>query len=222
MWHPGARTIVLLADEQLNFTEIFAIKDPKAAMQAFKMAQFFQQAVVPVGDNKIEFDVTKAIDMVKKSQQYALVQYQDKTLTQTNNSVEVMVDQVLGLLNAVLDIALGGKQQEQLRASITNAFTNLAPQQGDAWIFWSKEEAHKTEYQYNILFAVQNDETGFFLYGVPMGMTITVDIDKEQVLFIKLKDKASYSVRIQAMKVVEFLETEVERRALAMLQSARS
>lgn len=222
MWHPGARTIVLLADQQLNFTEIFAIKDPKAALQAFKMAQFFQQAITPVEADKIEFDVAKAVELVKQSPQYALVQYQDKTLTQTNNAVEAMVDQVLGLLNAVLDIALGGKQQEQLRASITNAFTNLAPQQGDAWIFWSKEEAHKTEYQYNILFAVQDDTTGFFLYGVPMGMTINVDIDKEKVLFITLKDKASYSVRIQAMKVVTLLDSEIERRALEMLQSTHN
>lgn len=220
MWHPGARTIVLLADEQLNFTEIFAIKDKKAAMQAFKMAQFFQQAVVSKGDNKIEFDVNKAVELVKASQQYALVEYKDTTITQTNNAVEAMVEQVLGLLNAVLDIALGPKQQDQLRASITNAFTNLAPQEGDAWIFWSKEEAKKTEYQYNILFAVQNDETGYFLYGVPMGMTIDVDVSKEQVLFIKIKDKASYSVHIQAMKVVEFLDSEIERRALAMLQTS--
>ncbi len=105
-----------------------------------------------------------------------------------------------------------------MRDGITNVFTNLAPQQGDAWIFWSKEEAHKVAYQYNILFAVQNVDTGFFLYGVPMGMTIEADVNKEQVLFIKLKDKVSYSVRVQTMKVVAFLETEVQRRAIAMLR----
>lgn len=212
------RNIMLLTDEELNYTEIFAIQDMKVARQAFKMAQFFQQAVVPTKDNKIEFDVSKAVKMVNESDNYALVEYKDQTLTQTNDAVEAMVQQVLGLLNAVMDIALGEKQEDQLRKGIENVFTNLAPQQGDAWIFWSKEDVHKVAYQYNILFAVQNLETGFFLYGVPIGMTIEVDKTKEQVLFITLQDKASYSVRIQSMKVVEFIETEIQRRAMAMLR----
>jgi hypothetical protein len=205
--------------EELNFEEIFAIEDLAVAKQAFKLAQFFQGAVVNQGDDQIVFDIQKAKALVDENKELALVQTVDQTLVQTHDSVEAMVEQVLGLLNAVLDLALGLKQQDQLRASITNAFTNLAPQEGDAWIFWSKTEAEKTVYQYNIMFAVQNAETGHFLYGLPMGMTINVDIKKEQVLFIKLSDKASYSVRVQSMKVVSFLETEIERRALALLRN---
>lgn len=217
MLNTRPRNIMLLTDEQLNFTEIFAIDNLKVARQAFQMSQFFQQAVVVKGKDDIEFDVGKAVEMVKQNPKYALIEYKDQTLTQKNEAVEAMVEQVLGLLNAVMDIALGKTQQEQLRESITNVFTNLAPQERDAWIFWSKEEAHKVAYQYNILFAVQNVDTGYFLYGVPMGMTIKADVSKEQVLFIKLKDKVSYSVRVQTLKVVEFLETEVQRRAMAML-----
>lgn len=215
------RNVLILANEddgELNFEEIFALTDINAATQAFKMAQFFQDAIKVEGTDEIYFDMNEAITLVKESKEYAIVEYVDQTLTQTDNTVSVMVEQVLGLLDALLDIALGEKQQEQLAAGIKNVFTNLAPQEEDAWIFWSKSEAHKCAYQYNILFAVQNAETGFFLYGLPMGMTISADVSKESVLFITLEDKCTYSVHVQAMKVVTFLETELQRRAMALLQ----
>jgi hypothetical protein len=212
------RSIVLLADEELNFKEIFAIQKKEVARQAFAMSKFFEKAVGKEGNNNIYFDVAKAIEMVKQDDNRTLIQYTDQTLTQTNDAVEVMVEQVLGLLNSLLDIALNEKQKGNLRESINNVFTNLAPQEGNAWIFWSKTDAHKSAYQYNILFAVQNADTGYFLYGLPMGMTIEAEISKEQVLFIKLKDKASYSVRVQAIKVAEFLDVEIQRRAMAILQ----
>ena len=45
-----------------------------------------------------------------------------------------------------------------------------------------------------------------FLYGLPMGMEITVDIEKEKVLFITLKDKESYRVHLQSLSVVEMIK----------------
>ncbi len=206
--------MLLTDEEELNFEEIFALDDPNAARQALDMAKFYEQAIVPTENNEIRFDVKKAVELTKQNDDLAIVQVVEQTLTQTNDSVSAMVDQVMGLLDAVLGIALGEVQQNQLRTSIENVFTNLAPQEGDAWIFWSKSDAHKSAYQYNILFAVQNAETGFFLYGLPMGMTITADLSKEQVLFITLKDQASYEVKIESLKVVEFLETEVQQRAV--------
>lgn len=219
------RNVMILLNEddgEINFEEIFALTDINAATQAFEMAKFFEQAIEDKGDNDIYFDMSKALELVKSNPDYAIVEYVDQTLTQTDNSVSVMVEQVLGLLDALLDIALGEKQQEQLTAGIKNVFTNLAPQEGNAWIFWSQSEAHKCAYQYNILFAVQNSETGFFLYGLPMGMTISADLSKEQVLFITLKDKCTYSVHVQAMKVVTFLKTEIQRQAMALVQGVRN
>lgn len=215
----NARNVIYLNESQLNFTEIFAIKDPNAAKQAFAMAQLFQHAVVPKGTNELYFDIQKAAELVKARPDMALVEVVDQTITQSDSAVEVMVEQVLGLLNAILDIALNPTQTSQLTKAIENVFTNLAPQEGDAWIFWSKSEAKKTAYQYNITFAVQNEETGLFLYALPMGLTITADLDKEQVLFIKLKDKATYSVKVQSLKAISFLESEVERRAQRLLLS---
>ena len=211
------RTIMLLADEELNFEEIFCIEDMRVAEQAFSMAQFFQEAVVENDNNEIVFDINLALELVKQNPDMALINYVDQTLTQNNAAVEAMVKQVTELFNSLLDLVLNTTQKDQIRTSIENVFTNLAPQEGDAWIFWSQEEAHKCAYQYNITFAVQNKETGFFLYALPMGLTIEANMSKEKVLFITLKDESSYSVRVQAMKVVEFQETEIQKRASALL-----
>ena len=59
---------------------------------------------------------------------------------------------------------------------------------------------------YNIFFAIQNEETGSVILALPMSLTITVDIEKESVLWITVKDDESYKVNVQAMQVVEALE----------------
>ena len=114
---------------------------------------------------------------------------------------------MLEILNKVLGVVLGEVPKAKLVESVTSAFTNLNEQKDSAWTFWEKSEAHKTTYQYNILFGVQSKDTGLFLYGLPMGMEINVDIEKERVLFITLKDKESYRVHLQSLSVVEMIKT---------------
>lgn len=203
--HFPSRVVVLSTDsdeDELKFESIFAIDDMRAAKPAYDMSKFFTKFIKP----DLQLDMGAAVEAIKKSDNYSIIETLDTTKEQRDNSVSAMVEQLQNLFKDVLDIALSGKDVNKIRASVEDAFTNLAPQEGDAWIFWKKEEAHKTVYQYNILFAVQNAETGFFLYGLPISMEITADLDKEQVLFITIKDKASYKVKVQSIKVITFIE----------------
>lgn len=136
----------------------------------------------------------------------ALVGIVNQTVTQSSAQVSAMVDKVLGLVKNTLSITLSETQKEAYETSITDAFTNLAKQKDSAWIFWQSQKAHKTTYQYNIFFAIQNDETGSVMLALPMSLTINVDIEKEKVLGITIKDKANYSVNVQAIQVVEALQ----------------
>lgn len=199
------RSVVLLAkteDDTLNFKEIYAIS-PQYIGQAIEMSQVFQDAI---DSQTLKFDFAKAIDIVKHHPEMAIVGTVNQTIQQSDAQVSVMVDKVTAILKDVVGIVLSPGQTQQITAAITSAFTNLSTQEGDAWIFWSKQEAHKTTYQYNILFAIQNETTGSIMLALPIGLTITVNIVKEQVLFITLQDVHEYDVSIQAIKVVEALK----------------
>lgn len=130
----------------------------------------------------------------------------DQTISQTSSEVSVMVSKVIELLNSILHVTLTDTQKKSYEDSITEAFTNLSTQSEDTWIFWQHEEAHKTTYQYNIFFAMQNSETGNVMLALPMSLTINVNLEEERVLWITIRDKQSYEVNVQSIEVVEALK----------------
>jgi hypothetical protein len=213
----GRKLFILPMNERglTPFNEIFAIENLRAAKQAFEMVKFFQIAM----ENDGHFSLKKAIKIVNRNPNITVINSTDQTLYQNHNRVEEMVNRVIQVLNCFLDMAVPQKQQEQLYTAISYAFISLNLQTTDGWIFYRKESGHSTTYRYNIFFAVQNASIGGFVYGVPMGMTIKVDQEYERVLFITLKDEVSYSVHIEALKVMEPLESYVNARVLAYLQN---
>jgi hypothetical protein len=192
-------------EDKLNYKEIYYLKDKKVALQAFRMAQLFQDAV----DTKdLRFDFEKALNIAKdKKNMMAVVRTLNQTVTRQDDSASVMVQEVLKLLTTILSVELTGGQQQKLKDTLDSSFTNLKKEQADTWIFWQHESAHQVTYTYNIMFAIQDDNTGVFLAGLPIGMEITVDISKEKVLFLTLEDKHNFSVTIKAISVVQPLES---------------
>lgn len=202
------------ADSPALFEEIFAVTDLRAAQQAFAMARVFQGAV----ENNGYFNLGRAKQIASQQPNMQIVNALDRTLSQNHDRVSEMISRVVGTLSDFLNMAIPQKQYEQLQASITYAFVNLNGQRTDGWIFYEKETKWSTTYQYNILYAIQNPSTGQFVYGIPMGMTIKVNREYERVLFITIKDEVSYSVRIEALKVLEPLTSAIQTRAHTYLQ----
>ncbi len=136
----------------------------------------------------------------------AVVSTINQEIQQSNNQVSVMLDKLVNLLKQVTGVVLPEVQTQQFASTIKEAFSNLNTQKDEAWIFWQKKEGHKTTYQYNILFAIQNQNTGSVIIALPISLTITVNLEKEKVLFITLEDKHDYEVKVQAIEVVEALK----------------
>ncbi|NEO52085.1 MAG: delta-endotoxin CytB [Okeania sp. SIO3B5] len=200
--HNFNQVVVLTAEEPTNFKSIFSV-EKKYLPQALEMSQVFQQAI---NHKTLEFDFDKALQLVQEHTEMAVVGTINQTIQQSTAQVSAMVDKLKALLKTILMATLQPQQEAQYSEAITQAFTNLAPQEGNAWIFWKSEEAHKTTYQYNILFAIQNKSTGSVMAALPIGLTIEVNIDKKQVLFITIKDQHEYNVQVKAITVVEALK----------------
>lgn len=165
----------------VEFKQIYSI-DPKYVGQAITMAGVFQGAIesVKIQDKDcLRFNFSKALDIVKNHSEMAIVGVVDQTISQTSSEVSVMVSKVIELLNSILHVTLTDTQKKSYEDSIAEAFTNLSTQSEDAWIFWQHEEAHKTTYQYNIFFAIQNSDTGSVMLALPMSLTINVNLEKK-------------------------------------------
>jgi len=212
--HRVGRTVLIRALQDLpeNFSDIFAIDKIEYVEQAVALAALFNDAL----DLKTGiFDMAKAREIIgvynrdlpPEDARYklAIMHELQTTLSQSNNVVSAMVDKVLEAIKSAIGVALGTTSAEQLTGAITDAFTDLKEQEGDAWIFWQKKTANKTTYSYTLLFAIQDALTGRFMLCLPMSLLIEVDVAFEKVLWITLQDRTSYSVRIDAMKVAQVL-----------------
>ncbi|GLT18548.1 hypothetical protein GCM10007938_23270 [Vibrio zhanjiangensis] len=191
-------------ESKLNFNTLFQV--PAANVhQAIEMAQVFQDAI---NGETLEFNFDQALQLVKEHQEMAIIGTVNQSIVKQNNQVSAMVDDVMKLLDTVVGVYLDKSTPtyEKFQNTIEQGFTNLNAQKESSWIFWNKESEHKTTYTYNILFAVANRETGSVMAAAPIGLTITVDVDKEQVLWITTKDRHNYSVNVKSITVVEALK----------------
>ncbi|MCM1251969.1 MAG: hypothetical protein NC321_04045 [Clostridium sp.] len=206
--------IILLSSESnqiepINFNQIYSLP-AEYIPQAISMSQVFQKAIISTkmdGTECLKFDFNKAKDIINQHSEMAIVGLINQTVSQNSAQVSVMVDKVIELLKNVLTVTLTDQQKESYEKAISSAFQGLKEQSESAWIFWQHSESHKTTYQYNIFFAIKNEQTGNVMLGLPVSLTITVDLEKEKVLGITVKDKHNYSVNVQAIQVVEPLRS---------------
>lgn len=192
----NTRVLNLVGHDSTPFEEIFAVEDSAVVPHALTIITQLQSAV----DSQHVFQISQAAEIVKADPQLVLLQVRDTTLSHERIQVERMVDQVQGELNNLLAVALPAVAQEQLHAVVINVFTNLQTQQDDEWVHI---EAHggTTTYRYNMVFVVQNQETGWLFYVVPVGLSVTVDLSEQQLFALKLADKVSYRLTLQALKI---------------------
>ncbi|WP_107758621.1 delta-endotoxin CytB [Dickeya sp. Secpp 1600] len=189
----------------LNFNTLFQMP-AKYVSQALSMSRVFQDAIN--GEN-LEFNFDKAIELVKNHPEMAIIGTINQSIVKQNNQVSAMVDDVMKLLDTVVGVVLDKESPtyKKFANTIEQGFTNLDAQKEGRWIFWNKESESKTTYTYNILFAIANQDTGSVMAAAPIGLTITVDVDKQQVLWITTKDKHNYSVNVKSITVVEALKS---------------
>lgn len=193
-------------DEEINLLEISQIDNPDYFLQAIHLANAFQKALVPVegGRDGLRFSMLEGLNVAKTIQPAgAVVKYIDQTLTQTHNTVSAMIDRIVGVLQQVMGVALSGSVLDTIQGAVTDTFTNLASQENKDYIFWSEETSSQTSYVYNMLFSIQNAATGRAMMAVPIGLQITANKEKQQLLGITVKDYADYSVNMQSLRFAQ-------------------
>lgn len=147
-------------------------------------------------------DLKKANKAIKDSHDnLAVVGLYHRQNQQSHSEVKAQFNWVKTQLNSmgVEGILAGGVEWEN---AIEQGFTNLATQKDDAWVIWQDDSAHKTTYQYNLLFAVQK---GNFLLAVPVSMTVTANKEKKKFIGITVSDTATFMVTLDVMKITEYV-----------------
>lgn len=192
------RWVTLVEQDSTPFEEVFAVKDLSVFPKGLEIIANLKPAI----DLKTyEFNLVKAVEIVKSDSTLAIIQIQNKTILQKNIEVERMVKIVLGELDNFIGVALPDVTQEQLQKIVTKIFIDLQSQKHEEWFHITSPKVHTTTYQYNVTFIVQNQETGWIFYVIPVGLTITVYVDMQHLFSIKLKDKVTYNIQFKALKI---------------------
>lgn len=97
---------------------------------------------------------------------------------------------------------------DKVERALTEAFVNLGRPEGTHLSFY-REEAERTSYYYNLLFALQDDEPDergeraetACLYAIAFCANVTVALGPEEVRSLTVEDTARYTIRLNAITV---------------------
>ncbi|MBT2490794.1 Type-2Aa cytolytic delta-endotoxin [Streptomyces sp. ISL-96] len=89
---------------------------------------------------------------------------------------------------------------DKVERALTEAFVGLGGQEGTHLSFY-REEPDRTSYYYNLLFALQDEETEASVYAIAFCANVTVALGPEQVRSLTVGDTARYAIRLNAITV---------------------
>ncbi len=89
---------------------------------------------------------------------------------------------------------------DKAERALTGAFVDLGRQEGTHLSFY-REEADSTSYYYNLLFALQDEETQDALYAIAFCVNVTVALGPEQARSLTVENTARYTIRLNAITV---------------------
>jgi hypothetical protein len=187
-----------------NFNEIFYV-EPQYIAQAIRLTNTFQGAIDPL---TLNFNFEKALQIANGLPNAGVTGTINQSVIHQTIEVSVMISQIKEIIRSVLGLVINSANfWNSVVSAITNTFTNLEPQVDENWIVWRNLSATQTSYFYKILFSIQNEDTGRFMAILPIAFEITVDVQKQQLLFITIKDSARYEVKMKALTVVQALDS---------------
>ncbi|MFJ8386473.1 Type-2Aa cytolytic delta-endotoxin [Streptomyces sp. NPDC094438] len=89
---------------------------------------------------------------------------------------------------------------EQTDAALARVFLGLGEQEGAAHLAFH-DASDGTRYTYNLLFALQDEETGEHLHVIAFRVEVNVGADKEKLLSLDAEDTAAFTIRLDAISV---------------------
>ncbi|MFG3497745.1 Type-2Aa cytolytic delta-endotoxin [Streptomyces sp. NPDC047928] len=193
------------AAEKTTFKAVFEV-DPSCLEQARGIEGTFQHAIAPA---TLDFDfgeISRAASAIPHSSTVRIVRGWGLRETAP---VSVMVLSLKDAVRQALTHPFANTRfWDKAEHALTDAFVGLGGQSGTHLTFYG-ETTGGTSYYYNLLFALQDEETGEHLYAVALCLNATVALDGDKVRSLSPEDTAEFTLRVNAIAVRQTLEHAV-------------
>ncbi|MEV4947789.1 Type-2Aa cytolytic delta-endotoxin [Streptomyces sp. NPDC053755] len=167
--------------------------------QARVIDRLFQEAIAPATVN-FDFDnIREAASAIPDS---AIVKMVRGWGLQENAPVLVMVLSLKEAVRQALPEEFADASfWDTIEQELVHAFTGLAAQEGEPGLSYYEEAQERTRYYRDLFFALQDEETGAYMYAIAFCIDVTVGLDKERVGALGIADVAPYTIRLNAIVV---------------------
>ncbi|MFV0126310.1 Type-2Aa cytolytic delta-endotoxin [Streptomyces sp. HMX112] len=167
--------------------------------QARGIDRTFQQAIAPATVNFDFGTIRKAVGAIPDSE---IVKMVCGWGLQETAPVHVMVLSLREAVRQALPETFATAAfWDTIERELTRAFTGLAAQEGEPGLSYYEESDERTGYYRDLLFALQDEETGAHLYAIAFCIDVTVGLDKAGVGRLGVEDVAPYAIRLNAIVV---------------------
>ncbi|MGA5407772.1 Type-2Aa cytolytic delta-endotoxin [Streptomyces lavendulocolor] len=186
-----------IATDRTTFRPVFEV-GPSFMEQARGIEARFQHAIAPA---TVDFDFGEISRAAKAIPDSTTVKILRGWGLQETAPVSVMVLSLREAVRQALPQPFANPAfWDRTERALTDAFVGLYGQTGTHLSFY-REEPDRTSYYYNLLFALQDDETGDAVHAVALCADVTVGLGPDAVRALTVEDTAPYAIRVNAITV---------------------
>ncbi|TJZ59067.1 Type-2Aa cytolytic delta-endotoxin [Streptomyces piniterrae] len=187
--------------EKTTFRTVFEV-GPDALAQTQRMADTFQHAIAPATVDHDFGEISRAAEAIPDSSTVKIIRGWG---LQETAPVGVMVLSLREAVRQGLTHPFGNPALwEKTEAALADAFVGLGEQEGTHLSFYG-DATDSTSYYYNLLFALQDEETEGYVHALAFCVNVTVALDGEKTRALTLDDTAWFTIRLNAIAVRQAL-----------------
>ncbi|WP_407285340.1 Type-2Aa cytolytic delta-endotoxin [Streptomyces sp. BP-8] len=189
--------------QKTTFRTVFEV-GPDALAQTQRMADAFQHAVAPATVDYDFGEIGRAAGAIPGG---SIVKIIRGWGLQETAPVGVMALSLREAVRQALTHPFGNPAfWEKAEAALADAFVGLGAQRGTHLSFHG-DATDSTSYYYNLLFALQDEETEGFVYVLALCADVTVALDGERARALALDDVTRFAIRLNAIAVRQALRS---------------
>ncbi|MET9294075.1 Type-2Aa cytolytic delta-endotoxin [Streptomyces sp. NPDC003077] len=187
------------AAKKASFRTVFEVGAAHLS-QAQGIAEKFQEAIAPATVNFDFGHIRAAADAIPDS---AVVKMVRGWGLQETAPVHVMVMSLKEAVRQALPVTVESPAfWSKVEGTLVDAFVGIAGREGEPGLSFYREEADRTSYYRDLLFAFQDeDETGDDVYVIAFCVDVTVGLGKAELAKLGVEDTAAFAIRLNAVVV---------------------
>ncbi|CUA74235.1 hypothetical protein RSOLAG22IIIB_05464 [Rhizoctonia solani] len=164
------------------------------AKQVMKFTGYF----LDVQSQRFNWSAYKDAIDARPDTNLVIEQYENNTIAQQDNTVEIMVDKIGDFLKRIAGAVF---DRDAMVERVTNAFTSLKEQEENGFA-WYEKKGNNTSFTYRILFAVPNEHIKEDFYALVSTIKLEADIlDKSTWFGLVKTSRHNFSAEVDTMKL---------------------